>query len=119
MGRALFAETEVLLQIATVAVTFAVTTILFALIYKVLPNTKTAGAEIWWGAAITAGLFELGKFLIGLYIGKSSVGTAFGAASPFVVLMLWIYYSTQVFLFGAEITAAHAGHGKKSQSRTQ
>ena len=119
MGRALFAEVEVLLQVATLAVTFAVTTILFAMIYKVLPNTKTAGAEIWWGAAVTAGLFELGKFLIGLYIGKSSVGTAFGAASPFVILMLWIYYSTQVFLFGAEITAAHAGHRKKSRSRTQ
>jgi membrane protein len=63
---------------------------------------------VWIGAAITALLFDIGKLLIGLYIGKSSVASSFGAAGPFVVLMLWIYYSTQIFLLGAEFTNAYA-----------
>jgi membrane protein len=83
-------------------------TVLFALIYKVLPNVDNRWEHVWVGAAITALLFEAGKFLIGLYIGKSSVASSFGAAGPFVVLMLWIYYSTQIFLLGAEFTFAHA-----------
>ena len=78
------------------------------MIYKVLPNIDIEWNNVWVGAAITALLFEIGKFLIGLYLGKSSVGESFGAAGPFVVLMLWIYYSTQIFLLGAEFTYAHA-----------
>ena len=108
MGKGMFAEVEILLHAITLLVSFAVGTVLFAMIYKVLPNTKIDWADVWVGGAITAVLFEVGKFLISLYIGKSEVAESFGAAGPFVVMMLWIYYSTQVFLLGAEFTAARA-----------
>jgi membrane protein len=89
-------------------VSFAVTTFLFALIYKVLPNAPVAWKDVWAGAALTSLLFSIGKFLIGLYIGRSEVTSPFGAAAPFVVLMLWTYYSAQIFLLGAEFTHVFA-----------
>jgi membrane protein len=110
LGNALFAGMEILLQVITISFSFALITVLFALIYKVLPNVNIDWRNVWVGAAITALLFEIGKVLIGLYIGKSSVASSFGAAGPFVVLMLWIYYSTQIFLLGAEFTYAHTKH---------
>jgi len=98
----------VLLQAITFLISFAVTTLLFAMIYKILPNVSIDWKDVWIGAAITSILFDIGKLLIGLYIGKTSVASSFGAAGPFVVLMLWLYYSTQIFLFGAEFTFAYA-----------
>jgi len=112
LGDSLFSETEVMLHALTFLVSFAVITVLFAMIYKVLPNVNISWEEVWIGAAITAILFEVGKVLIGLYIGKTSVASSFGAAGPFVVLMLWLYYSTQIFLLGAEFTVAYAYRGK-------
>jgi len=109
IGNAMFASMEAVLQAMTFLISFAVITVLFAMIYKVLPNARTSWSDVWVGAAITALLFEIGKFLIGLYIGKSSVATSFGSAGPFVVLILWIYYSTQIFLLGAEFTVAYSG----------
>jgi membrane protein len=111
LGDSLLGEAELLLQAITFLGSFAVITALFATIYKVLPNVEIAWEDVWIGAAITALLFEIGKVLIGLYIGKSSVASSFGTAGPFVVLMLWIYYSTQIFLLGAEFTNAHAHRG--------
>src|SRR4029079_4503962 len=111
LGNSLLGEAEFLLQAVTFLGSFAVITVLFAMIYKVLPNVEVAWEDVWIGAAITALLFDIGKLLIGLYIGKSSVASSFGAAGPFVVLMLWIYYSTQIFLLGAEFTNAHAHRG--------
>src|SRR6476660_4968420 len=108
LGNSLLGEAEFLLQAVTFLGSFAVITVLFAMIYKVLPNVEVAWEDVWIGAAITALLFDIGKLLIGLYIGKSSVASSFGAAGPFVVLMLWIYYSTQIFLLGAEFTNAYA-----------
>lgn len=108
LGDSLLGEAELLLQAITFLGSFTVITMLFATIYKVLPNVEIAWEDVWIGAAITALLFEIGKVLIGLYIGKSSVASSFGSAGPFVVLMLWIYYSTQIFLLGAEFTNAHA-----------
>jgi membrane protein len=108
LGNSLLGEAELLLQAITFLGSFAVITVLFAMIYKVLPNVKIAWEDVLIGAAITALLFDIGKLLIGLYIGKRSVASSFGAAGPFVVLMLWIYYSTQIFLLGAEFTNAHA-----------
>jgi membrane protein len=108
LGQAMFAEMEIVLQLMTFVLSFAIATVLFAMIYKVLPNVRIDWEDVWLGAAITALLFEVGKFLIGLYIGKNSVVSSFGAAGPFVVVMLWIYYSTQIFLLGAEFTFAHA-----------
>jgi membrane protein len=121
LGDTIFSDVEVLLHAMTFVLSFVVITLLFAMIYKVLPNAKIDWADVWIGAAITALLFEVGKFLIGLYIGKSSVASSFGSAGPFVVLMLWIYYSTQIFLFGAEFTFAYAkrhisGSAQKAQS---
>jgi membrane protein len=111
LGDSMLGEAELLLQAITFLGSFAVITALFATIYKVLPNVEIAWEDVWIGAAITALLFEIGKLLIGLYIGKSSVASSFGTAGPFVVLMLWIYYSTQIFLLGAEFTNAHAHRG--------
>jgi len=112
LGNSMFSGMELLLHIITVLVSFAIITVLFAMIYKVLPNVNIAWENVWIGAAITALLFEIGKVLIGLYIGKSSVASSFGAAGPFVVLMLWIYYSTQTFLLGAEFTFAYTHRGQ-------
>jgi membrane protein len=114
MGRYMFGGTEVVLQTLNLLASVLVTTLLFASIYKILPKTPIAWRDVWEGALFTSILFAIGKLLIGLYIGKSSVASAFGSAGPFVALMVWIYYSTQVFLFGAEVTCVvargHAGN---------
>jgi membrane protein len=112
LGDSLFSGVEVMLQALTSLLSFAAITVLFAMIYKVLPNVNISWGEVWIGAAITAVLFEVGKILIGLYIGKTSVASSFGAAGPFVVLMVWLYYSTQIFLLGAEFTVAYAYRDK-------
>ncbi|HUQ50906.1 MAG TPA: YihY/virulence factor BrkB family protein [Gammaproteobacteria bacterium] len=97
-----------LLEILNFVVSFAITMGLFALIYKFLPRTKIAWHDVWIGAAVTALLFAIGKFLIGLYIGRSGIASGFGAAGSFVVLLIWVYYSTQIFLLGAEFTWVYA-----------
>jgi len=97
-----------------VGISFALTTVLFGLIYKVIPRVRIAWRDVWVGAAVTAALFAVGKWLIGLYIGRSSTASAFGAAGSLVVLMLWVYYSAQVFLLGAEFTRLYAEqHGSR------
>src|SRR5690606_1694061 len=83
-------------------------TLLFAVIYKVLPDVKIAWRDVWMGAAVTSLLFGIGKLLIGLYLGNSSIGSSYGAAGSFVILLLWIYYSAQILLFGAEFTQVYA-----------
>lgn len=80
----------------------------FALIYKLLPRVHIAWRDVWVGALVTAALFNIGKALIGLYIGTSGVASAFGAASSIVVLLIWVYYCAQLFLAGAEFTWAYA-----------
>jgi len=87
---------------------FALMTLLFAAIYKIIPRVRIAWRDVWVGAAVTAALVAVGKVLIGLYIGKSSIASAFGAAGSLVVLMVWVYYSSQVFLLGAEFTRLYA-----------
>ena len=83
-------------------------TALFATIYKVLPDAQIAWRDVWLGAAVTALLFVAGKWLIGLYLGRSAVASAYGAAGSLAVLLLWLYYSAQIFLFGAELTQVYA-----------
>jgi membrane protein len=85
-------------------VSFVFITLLFALIYKVLPDAKIRWRHVWAGAAMTAVLFTIGKALIGYYIGRSGTATAFGAAGSLVVILVWVYYSSQIILFGAEFT---------------
>ena len=81
---------------------------MIALIYKMLPDARVAWRDVWVGAGATAVLFLIGKYLIGLYIGKASVGSAFGAAGSLAVLLVWIYYSAQIVLLGAEFTRVYA-----------
>jgi len=90
------------------AVSFVLITAMFAMIYKWIPRVKVAWRDVWTGAALTALLFTLGKSLIGLYIGRSGVASPFGAAASLVVLLLWVYYSAQIFLLGAEFTWVYA-----------
>src|SRR5690348_3036193 len=95
---------EILLQAINFIVSFAVVTGLFALIYKLLPRCHIGWHDVWIGAAVTSLLFSIGKFLIGLYLGRSSVASSFGAAGSLVIVLLWVYYSAQIFLLGAEFT---------------
>jgi membrane protein len=91
-----------------ILVSFGLITVMFALIYRFIPRVHVAWRDVWLGAAVTSFLFAVGKFLIGLYIGKASVASSFGAAGSLVVLMVWVYYSAQIFLFGAEFTWVYA-----------
>jgi membrane protein len=97
-----------ILQILNIIISFGVITLLFAAIYKVLPDVKISWKDVWVGAAVTALLFTIGKYLLGLDLGQSSVASGFGAAGSFVVLLLWIFYSSQILLFGAEFTQVYA-----------
>jgi len=99
---------EFLLQLINFVVSLAVVTLLFAMIYKLLPDTPIRWDDVWIGASLTALLFTIGKFFIGLYLGKSDVGVAYGAAGSLVVILIWVYYASQIFLFGAEFTAVYA-----------
>lgn len=89
-------------------ISFIVITLLFAMIFKFLPEIKIAWKDVWLGAAVTSALFSLGKFLIGLYLGRSEVGNTFGAAGSLAILLIWIYYSAQILFFGAEFTQVYA-----------
>jgi membrane protein len=88
-------------------ISIAVTTVLFALVYKVLPDVELDWPDVWIGALMTSVLFAIGKTVIGLYIGQSSTASSYGAAGSVVVLLLWVYYSAQIVLFGAELTRAY------------
>ncbi len=92
----------------TAAGSFVVVLLLFALIFKVLPDVEIGWEDVWIGATVTAILFTLGKFLIGLYLGTSSIGSSFGAAGALILILVWVYYSTTIFLLGAEFTKAYA-----------
>jgi membrane protein len=89
-------------------VSFGVITVLFALIYKVLPDVKIAWRDVWIGAAVTSLLFTAGKFLLGWYLGRSTTISAYGAAGSIVLVLLWVYYSAQILFFGAEVTKVYA-----------
>jgi len=100
--------TEFLLQVANFVITTALVMVLFALLYRILPDTRVAWRDVWRGATITALLFSTGKTLIGLYLGRASTSSPFGAAGSVVLFLLWVYYSAQIFLFGAEFTEVYA-----------
>jgi membrane protein len=104
----LFGKLSWLVEALDFAVSFAVVTALFATIYKILPRVRIGWKDVGIGAAVTALLFTIGKFLIGLYLGTSGVTSGFGAAGSVVVLLIWVYYSAQIFLLGAEFTSIYA-----------
>jgi len=87
---------------------FAAITTLFAMIFKILPDVKTQWRDMWIGAAMTAVFFLIGKWALGLYLGSGTAASAYGAASSLITLLLWIYYSAQILLFGAEFTQVYA-----------
>ncbi len=99
---------EFLIQLLNSVLSLAVITLLFAMIFKFLPDAKIAWHDVWIGAFITAALFTVGKFALGLYLGKSGVGSSYGAAGSLIVLLLWVYYSSQIVFFGAEFTQVYA-----------
>ncbi|MFA7665886.1 MAG: YihY/virulence factor BrkB family protein [Burkholderiaceae bacterium] len=103
-----FGNWLLLAQAMNLALSFAMTTLVFALIYKLMPSVRPAWRDVLIGAVVTSVLFSIGKYLIGLYIGRSAVASTFGAAGSLVVLLLWVYYSAQIFLFGAEFTRVYA-----------
>jgi membrane protein len=110
--RGIFPGAELLLQILNSILSLGVAVVLFAMIFKLMPQATVGWRDVWVGAIVTAVLFEIGKALIGLYIGKSSVTSSFAAAGSLVVLLLWVYYSAQIFLLGAEFTWVYAhDHG--------
>ena len=97
-----------IMQVINFVISFAVITVLFVLLFKYLPDAKIAWGDVWLGAAVTALLFTIGKMIIGIYLGNSSIATPFGAAGSLIVLLVWIYYSGQILFFGAEFTQVYA-----------
>jgi membrane protein len=97
-----------LIEILNWAVSLALLTLMFALVYKLLPDVRIAWRVVWVGAVATAVLFTLGNYAIGLYLGRTSAASAYGAAGSLVIVLLWVYYSSQVLLLGAELTQAFA-----------
>jgi membrane protein len=90
-----------------VAISLALITLIFAILFKVLPDAKIKWKDVWIGALVTTVFFALGKYLIGFYLGNSSVNSAYGAAGSLVIILIWVYYSTVIFLFGAELTSVY------------
>ncbi len=105
---------EALWQIVNFVFSLAMVTVMFALIFKYVPDAEVKWRDVWLGAAATAGLFTIGKFLLGLYLGKAAVGSAYGAAGSIIALVVWVYYATQIFFLGAEFTQVQARrHGRE------
>lgn len=110
-------DTSLLLRLLTFAVSYLILTTLFAAIYKILPERRLAWRDVWIGAAVTALLFTIGKFAIGLYIGTSDMLSAYGGAGTLVLVLVWVFYSSQIFLLGAEFTKAYAfAHGSRKDA---
>lgn len=101
-------SSTVLLATISSLISFGVIACMFAVIYKTLPDAPLSWRDVWIGAAFTAGLFSLGKYAIGLYLGNSGVASSFGAAGSVIALLLWVYYSAQIFFLGAEFTRQYA-----------
>lgn len=101
-------------HILNFVLSFVVIAALFSLMFKYLPDVKIAWRDVWLGGTLTALLFTIGKFALGMYLGRSSVSSAYGAAGSLIVLLLWVYYSAQILFFGAEFTQVYANRfGKK------
>jgi membrane protein len=107
------------IHLADVVLSFLLTTLLFAVVYKVLPDVKIPWTDVWVGSAITALLFTLGKFLFGLYLARRGIHSFYGAASSLAIILMWVYYSAQVFFIGAELTQVYANrYGSHIKPRT-
>jgi membrane protein len=112
-----FGAWESVAYVVNFAVSFGLLTAIFAAIYKFMPRARIEWRDVWVGAAVTVLLFVIGKFLIGLYLGKGDVGSDFGAFGSIIIVMVWVYYSAQIFLLGAEFTWVYAHHAGSRQDR--
>jgi membrane protein len=101
---------EWILHLASVVGSFSVISLLFAMMFKWLPDAPVDWYDVWLGAILTAAFFEIGKLAIGFYIGKQGLESTYGAAASIIVVLIWVYYSSQIILMGAEITHAFAMH---------
>ena len=111
---------EGVLHVVSTLVSFAVVTVLFAMMFKWLPDVSVGWRDVWLGAFLTALFFEVGKAAIGFYIGKQGLESTYGAAASIVVVLIWVYYTSQIILMGAEITHAYAKHqGSLKQQASQ
>ncbi|HME90918.1 MAG TPA: YihY/virulence factor BrkB family protein [Myxococcaceae bacterium] len=108
---------EGLWQLINLGVSFGVVTILFAVMYKVLPDVCVEWRDVWLGAVVTALLFNVGKLGIGLYLGKTSVASSYGAAGSLAIILIWVYYSAQITFLGAEFAQAHAAYRRSLLER--
>ncbi|MGB6103118.1 MAG: YihY/virulence factor BrkB family protein [Pusillimonas sp.] len=115
----LFSGWEVLLQALNMLASLTISVVLFAMIFKYMPQASVAWRDVWVGAVVTAVLFELGKILIGLYVGKSATVSSLTAAGSLVVVLIWVYYAAQVFLLGAEFTWFYANHYGTRRTRPE
>ncbi|MCZ2497669.1 YihY family inner membrane protein [Xylophilus sp. Kf1] len=107
---------EIGLLLINLCISLGITTVLFAMIYKLMPQARIDWRDVWVGAGVTAVLFEVGKLLISLYVGKTSVASSYAAAGSIIVLLVWVYYSAQIFLLGAEFTWVFANeHGSRAR----
>jgi membrane protein len=119
IGQKLAGEAETIMQIGNAVVSLGVITVLFALIFKYVPDAKIRWSDVWIGAAFTSALFVIGKFAIGLYLGKSSVASTYGAAASLIIIILWLYYSGLILFFGAEFTEVYARRHTGAESREE
>jgi membrane protein len=103
-----FVGGEAVMQIVQLLVSFGVVTVLFAAIFRILPDLEISWHDVWLGALFTSLLFVAGKFALGLYLGKAAVGSAYGAAGSLVILLIWVYWSAQILFLGAEFTQVYA-----------
>ena len=117
---------EAVMHVIQLLISFSVATVLFAAIFRILPDLKIAWRDVWFGAVFTSLLFVLGKWGLGLYLGKAAVGSAYGAAGSLVILLVWVYWSAQILFFGAEFTQVYArtfgslkGDTSKREARAQ
>lgn len=101
---------HIIMEIVNIIISFAMVTVLFAAIFKILPDIIIPWKDVWVGAAVTGALFSLGKYLIGLYLGQTSFGSSYGAAGSIIIILLWVNYSSQILFFGAEFTKVYASH---------
>jgi membrane protein len=106
-------------QLLNFLITFLLAAMLVAAIYKILPDTEIAWHPALVGACVTAFLFEIGKFLIGFYLGRVAPSSAYGTAGSLLIILLWTYYSAQIFLLGAEFTKVYGGQLPAVQRRVQ
>ena len=113
-GERWFPDADVVVHLGEFAISILMVTGLFAMIYKLLPSPRVAWSDVWVGAVVTSALFWIGKLLIALYLAKAAVGSTFGAAGAIVVVIAWVYYSSQIFFLGAEFTRQYAlRHGSR------